>query len=207
VAEFQAGEFLVDQRVAIFEEPDSSSRKRIAPPRTRVCVDAKVPDKNGVGFWWRVRESGDEPGGVGFIMDSTQGRFVGPETSTGEPAPDAAPPADLPFSWGAAGISFWWLVFHGKGRMALLILLLNVVLAALTFAAGPVGFAVSLLVSVCVMGWLGVVGSGIAFVYKGCATEQELRRKERVWTVLGILVMCLMVVQVIRTVAVMERSY
>ena len=102
------------------------------------------------------------------------------------------PPDDLPLSLGAAGVAPLWLLFHGRIKSGLFLLVVEpgLFLAEPALREGPLDrLAIPLH-----RGGLAVIavtfllyGSRIAWVHKGCRSVDELERKERGWTIIGTL--------------------
>ena len=97
----------------------------------------------------------------------------------------------LPFSVGAFGTPFLWLAFHGRLGLGLLVLLAEGASLFLTRIAGAFGTALTLAIWLMVPLWLGLTGSGIAKARAAYQTIDELKRGERPWTILGIIILCL----------------
>lgn len=118
----------------------------------------------------------------GFVKDGVDPKAVAPL------------PDKLPFSFGAAGITFWWLCFHGKGGLGFLVFLIIVMCRVLPSFAGVAGVLMALLVAWFISIGFGLAGSGIAWKHRGYNSVDELNRGERAWTIFGTLFLILQVV-------------
>jgi tetratricopeptide (TPR) repeat protein len=110
----------------------------------------------------------------------------------------AQPPQGLPFSFGAAGITVLWCFFHGRGGLAVICLIWNVLSILLSRTFGDI---VSVLITI--IGWtitviMGLKGSRIAWEDRRCNSVQGLKQHERGWTIAGGL---LIIISAILTVA------
>ena len=126
----------------------------------------------------------------GFVKD-------GADPQTAAPVPDR-----LPFSYGAAGITFWWLCFHGKVGLGFLVFLLIIMCRVLPVIAGAAGVLVAVSIAWSISIGFGLVGSGIAWKHRGYQSIDELDRGERAWTIFGSL---FLILQVLVTVSAFAR--
>ncbi len=94
-----------------------------------------------------------------------------------------APPAKLPFSWGAAGLPVIWLMFHGRIVQGLALLALSILCAPFLDEFAPV--LIFLLVSYAIAIWLGRSGGKIAWAHLRTGSVEEFRRREHGWEVAG----------------------
>ncbi len=95
----------------------------------------------------------------------------------------AMPPqiAKLKWNWGAFGVSFWWLIFHGWWPLALGLIALN---AGIGFLPG--GYWVRLCVAYGVQIVLGLLGNRLAWQNRSYESIEHFFDVERVWMVWGI---------------------
>jgi hypothetical protein len=106
-----------------------------------------------------------------------------------EPAPPlfgggVAPPADLPFSLGAAGVTVLWMFFHGRAGLGVLLLAGNVALKALAYS-GSGGFLLAMLIGWTLSIAFGFSGSRMAWENRHYRTVEELRQGENGWSIAG----------------------
>ena len=134
-----------------------------------------------------------------FVLEDSQANWrtvtdvlATPESSGGiapeslpEVPPEVPPPGYLPFSFGAAGLTPLWLMFHGERAMGTLLVLLGLALRALSALGGPGGIAISVCVKLIVVFIAGTNGSEIAMQHCGYRSIEELRKGERRWSIFG----------------------
>jgi hypothetical protein len=89
--------------------------------------------------------------------------------------------AKLKWNWGAFGVSFWWLIFHGWWPLALGLIALN---AGIGFLPG--GYWVRLCVAYGVQIVLGLLGNRLAWQNRSYESIEHFFDVERVWMVWGI---------------------
>lgn len=127
---------------------------------------------------------------VGFLVIFIRPRMV--ETSLEAPERDRAanvglaviaPPAKLPFSWGAAGLPAVWLLFHGRLVQGVALLAFSIVCAPFLDEFVPI--FVYLLATYAIVIWLGRAGSAIAWAHHSATSVEDLREKERGWDLAG----------------------
>ena len=105
------------------------------------------------------------------------------------------PPDDLPLSLGAAGVAPLWLLFHGRIRSGLFLLGVQPGLFSIELAlrGGPIE-DVGLALHRSGMAMMTVTylfyGRRIAWVHKRCRSVDELKQKERGWTIIGTMAFC-----------------
>jgi hypothetical protein len=122
---------------------------------------------------------------------------------TGDRA-SAARPDLLPFSFGAAGVTPLWLLFHGRVRFGLRLLAIEPGLFLLEHvlrdsALEPMAVVLHRGVVMAVAVTFGLHGSKIAWVQREYHTVDELKRGERHWTALGIFVVSAYVLWMLQT--------
>jgi hypothetical protein len=100
---------------------------------------------------------------------------------------------NLPFSFGACGITALWLLCHGEVPVGVGLIVLNWVLIVIAkvFAAGPL---LSLAVGVGISIYYGMNGSRIAVIDRQYKSLADLRSGERGWTIAGIIALIVLVV-------------
>lgn len=97
-----------------------------------------------------------------------------------------APPENLPFSWGAAGLPVIWLLFHGRIVQALALLVFSVI--CLPFLEEPLLVLAYLAVPYTIAIWLGRSGGTIAWQHHRANSLEQLVEKERTWNIVGMIV-------------------
>jgi hypothetical protein len=93
----------------------------------------------------------------------------------------------MPFCWGAAGITVLWCFFHGRALLAVGLILLNIVLRVMGAAGGGGGALLATLIGWGVAIYMGATGSTIAMEERGYQTVAELKAGESGWTIAGII--------------------
>ncbi|MFQ5729496.1 MAG: hypothetical protein ACE5GN_03955 [Waddliaceae bacterium] len=99
----------------------------------------------------------------------------------------------LGFNWGSFVLTPLWLLFHGRVGTGIFLILLNIVLRAAGFLVMEEALLVlfifiQLSIQVIIMSYFGLVGNEIAWKNKGYVSVDELRKKQRGWNIVGILV-------------------
>ena len=100
---------------------------------------------------------------------------------------------ELPFSIGAAGLTVFWLFFHGRQNTAAFLIGVNfltglVCLAVSVFFPVPgIPHILTLMVAILIIGHFGAEGSKIAIEHKHYKSVEELEAGERGWNIAGMI--------------------
>jgi hypothetical protein len=113
-------------------------------------------------------------------LDLSEPHLAVPPSATSRNKPES----DLPFSYGAAGFTFWWLLFHGKWWVALLLIPV-IIFPRIVASLGPGMSFLAALIGLAVSIGFGFAGSGMAVAHRGYRSVEELNRGERAWTIIG----------------------
>jgi POT family proton-dependent oligopeptide transporter len=101
--------------------------------------------------------------------------------------------SDMPFSIGAAGIPFFWLLFHGRIAVALGLIPVIFGIRMLSVFGGSIGAGIGLIIALGISLGIGARGSKIAWEHRKYQSLEELNRGERGWNVVGAVLLTLQV--------------
>lgn len=130
------------------------------------------------GGQWQGQPYGAPP--TGAWPPSPQGYAGGQSWANNSGTEGPLPPqiAQLKWNWGAFGVSFWWLIFHGLWPLAVGWVALS---AAVYFLPG--GIPVHLGVIYAVQIALGLLGNKLAWQHRSYENIDHFFAVERVWMV------------------------
>ena len=104
-----------------------------------------------------------------------------------EAPPDVTPPENLPFSFGAAGLTPIWLMFHGRAGSGWLLVLFGLPLRLLQ-EFGIAGIITALTIRIVIQVVAGMQGSKIAWLDRGYRSVDDLEKSEKWWSSIGIFI-------------------
>ena len=95
------------------------------------------------------------------------------------------------FNWGAFFLTPLWLIFHGKVLMGILLIIFNIALRFFLELGGIGTNIFGIFLSLLIGAYFGARGNEIAMKDRGNQLLEDVKKRERIWSIWGILLGCL----------------
>ncbi len=119
---------------------------------------------------------------------------------------DKEPISEIPgFNFGAFSLPLFWLLFHKRIGTAALVLLIFC-FCNIVASTSLTGFIVAAFISLSLMLYLGEFGNSIAYKAKNYKSLEELKAKQKIWNIIGVVFLILGYIPLLIALIVISRA-